>query len=107
MEQPNLNYIDQLARGDESVRNTLINVIKTEFPGELEVYYNSVQQKDFKRIEQNVHRIKHKFSILGLESSYKRANEFEQELRKQHLSSAHKNDFEKILLKISQYLKTI
>lgn len=107
MEQPNLNYIDQLARGDESVRNTLINVIKTEFPGEQEEYYESLKQKDFKKIEDNVHRIKHKFSILGLAISYKNANKFEQSLREQQLNPVMKEDFDKILLTISTYLKTI
>lgn len=34
MEEPNLEYIDQLARGDESIRKTLIDVIKNEFPDE-------------------------------------------------------------------------
>ncbi|WP_341220768.1 hypothetical protein [Polaribacter atrinae] len=36
MEKPNLEYIEQLARGDESIRNELIEVIKTEFPEEKE-----------------------------------------------------------------------
>jgi hypothetical protein len=39
MEKPNLEYIDSLARGDDSVREILINIIKTEFPKEKEEYY--------------------------------------------------------------------
>jgi predicted adenine nucleotide alpha hydrolase (AANH) superfamily ATPase len=107
MEQPNLEYIDQLARGDESIKKTLIDVIKSEFPGEKIDYYNSIELKDFKKIEDNVHRIKHKFSILGLEKSYEKANEFEHNLREQQLNLSEQKDFDKILIAISEYLKTI
>lgn len=107
MEQPNLDYIEKLARGDESVRETLINVIKTEFPKEEEEYHKSIEEKKFKEIEDNVHRIKHKFSILGLERSYEKANRFEHNLREHNLNTMQKEDFDKILSVISDYLKTI
>ena len=42
MEQPNLEYIEQLARGDESIKAELLAVIKTEFPEEKKDYYNSL-----------------------------------------------------------------
>ena len=107
MEKPNIVYIEKLARGDKSVRETLINVIKTEFPREKEEYQKSIQKKNFKEIEDNVHRIKHKFSILGLERSYEKANVFEHNLRENNLDVIQKEDFDNILSIISQYLKTI
>lgn len=107
MEKPNLNYIEKLARGDESVKNTLIDVIKSEFPHDKKEYFKSIELENFKEIENNVHRIKHKFSILGLETSYAKANELEKKLREQYLDPVLKKDFEKILLKISEYLKNI
>jgi len=107
LEQPNLEYIEKLARGDEYVRKTLIDVIKKEFPDEEKEYNISIEKKNFKEIEDNVHRIKHKFSILGLEISYNKANMFEQSLREHHLDSILKEDFENILLVINKYLKTI
>lgn len=107
MEQPNLNYINQLARGDDSIKKTLVDVIKTEFPEEIKDYYRSIEIKDFKKIEENVHRIKHKFSILGLEKSYERANEFEHHLREQQFNLKEQQDFNKICIAISEYLKTI
>lgn len=105
MEQPNLEYVDQLARGDESIRKTLIDVIKTEFPEERKEYDESVKNNEFKKIEDNVHRLKHKISILGLEKSYERANKFEHNLREHNLNGVE--DFEKTLKAISAYLKTI
>ncbi|PKH51540.1 histidine kinase [Tenacibaculum sp. Bg11-29] len=105
MEKPNLEYVAKLANGDESVSKMLIDVIKTEFPEEKKDYYDSLKNKNYKKIEENVHRLKHKISILGLEKSYKIANEFEHNLRELSLDKVE--DFEKILIVISVYLKTI
>ena len=105
MEQPNLEYIEQLARGDESIRNELIEVIKTEFPDEKKEYYDYLEKKEFKKIEESVHKLKHKISILGLEKSYEIANEFEHNLRE--LSLEKQEDFEKILKAITTYIETI
>ncbi|MGK0236063.1 MAG: hypothetical protein ACI9EK_002607 [Psychroserpens sp.] len=107
MEQPNLNYINQLARGDDSIRKTLLDVIKTEFPQDIKDYYESVEIKDFKKIEENVHRIKHKFGILGLDKSYDKANEFESHLRDKQFNLKEQQNFNKILITISEYLQTI
>ncbi|WP_046743379.1 Hpt domain-containing protein [Kordia zhangzhouensis] len=104
MEQPNLHYIEQLARGDESVRKTLIDVILTEFPEEQKEYYESLKKKDYKKIEENVHKLKHKISILGLEKSYELANSYEHNLREKSLKG--QQDFEQILRSITTYLKT-
>jgi HPt (histidine-containing phosphotransfer) domain-containing protein len=105
MEKPNLDYIEKLARSDESLRNKLITVLKIEFPEEKKEYYKSLKNKNFKQIEENVHRLKHKISILGLEKSYTIANEFEHNLRELNLDRV--DDFDQILIAISSYLKTI
>jgi HPt (histidine-containing phosphotransfer) domain-containing protein len=105
MEQPNLTYVDQLARGDEKIRQTLIDVIKTEFPEEEKEYYEVLAKKDYKKIEESVHKIKHKISILGLEKSYELANTYEHNLREHRMEG--ETDFEEILNTISAYLKTI
>lgn len=105
MEQPNLNYVNELARGDEAIKKTLIDVIKTEFPEEKQDYLDSLKNIEYKKIEENVHRIKHKISILGLEKSYETANQFEHNLREHSLDK--QQDFEKILIVISDYIKTL
>jgi HPt (histidine-containing phosphotransfer) domain-containing protein len=105
MEKPNLDYIEKLARSDDSLRNKLITVLKIEFPEEKKEYYKSLKNKNFKQIEENVHRLKHKISILGLDKSYKIANEFEHNLRELNLDRV--DDFDQILAAISSYLKTI
>ncbi|WP_046759249.1 Hpt domain-containing protein [Kordia jejudonensis] len=105
MEQPNLNYVEQLARGDEAIKKTLLDVIKTEFPEEKQDYYDSLAKKDYKKIEENVHRIKHKISILGLEQSYELANTYEHNLREKKMDGV--DDFEQILTVITAYINTI
>lgn len=107
MEVPNLNYIDQLARGDESIKETLIQVIKTEFPEELFSYKTSLNSSNFKNIEDNVHRIKHKFSILGLEKAYKNAVAFELSLRDNSINKEQQESFEHTLTLISNFINTI
>lgn len=107
MEQPDLNYINQLARGDETIRKTLIDVIKSEFPQEIKDYYKSIEIKDFRKIEENVHRIKHKFSVLGLEKGYEKANVFEHHLREHQFHLKEHQDFNNILISISNFLQTI
>ena len=105
MEKPNLKFINQLARGNENIKIELVSVIKLEFPKEKKNYDQSLENKDYKRIEENVHKLKHKISILGLERGYEIANEFEHSLRELDLSG--KEDFEKILTAISDYIETI
>lgn len=105
MEKPNLAYLEELARGDESLRKRLVDIIKNEFPEEKEAYYKTLKNKDYKKTEENVHRLKHKIIILGLEESYKIANKFEHDLRELNLDRV--KDFDKILTAISSYLKTI
>lgn len=105
MEQPNLTYVNQLARGDSVIKQTLIDVIKTEFPEEKKDYYDSFEKKDYKKIEENVHKIKHKISILGLEKSYELANTYEHNLREKNMAGFQ--DFDQILTSITTYIKTI
>ncbi|MFQ3181287.1 MAG: HPt (histidine-containing phosphotransfer) domain-containing protein [Polaribacter sp.] len=105
MEKPNLEYINRISRGDKSIKAELIEVIKTEFPKEQKEYYNSLEEKEFKKIEENVHKLKHKISILGLEKSYEIANQFEHNLREHSLDK--KEDFDKILIVISDFIQTI
>tara|TARA_R110000822_G_scaffold25117_3_gene76134 strand:+ start:207 stop:527 length:321 start_codon:yes stop_codon:yes gene_type:complete len=105
MEKPNISYINQLAREDKNIKAELIAVIKLEFPEEKKNYYQSIENKDFRKIEANVHKLKHKISILGLERGYEIANEFEHNLRELDLD--RKEDFEEILSAISDYIETI
>ena len=105
MESPNLSYIDQLSGGDLEFKNKIIEIIKNEFPLEKDEYYNNVQNKNLEKVAENVHKLKHKISILGLEKSYALAETYEEEIRNNDLS--RQNDFDNILANITDYLNKI
>ena len=102
MEQPNLSYINQLSGGDKAFEVKLISIIKGEFPEEKLVYFKSIESKNFIEAARNVHKLKHKISILGLEKSYKVAGDFENNLNQN--SEAGKVEFEEVLQTITHFL---
>ncbi|AUP77647.1 histidine kinase [Flavivirga eckloniae] len=105
MEQPNFSYIDTLSGGDEAFKSKLINIIKTEFPEEKEVYFQNIAINDLQKASENVHKLKHKITILGLEESYKVASDFEKSLKEN--KEVGKEDFQNILKVITDFLETI
>jgi HPt (histidine-containing phosphotransfer) domain-containing protein len=102
MEQPNFSYINELSGGDEAFKQKLITIIKTEFPEEKSTYFNNIESKKFKEAAENVHKLKHKISILGLEKSYEVAANFENNLIQN--SEIGKVEFENILSTITNFL---
>lgn len=105
METPNLSYISQLSGGDAEFESKILGIIKAEFPVEKEEYDNNVKNNNLEKVAENVHKLKHKISILGLEKSYSIAETYEEELRKNDTS--RKNEFENILNIITEYLNKI
>ncbi|WP_248722636.1 Hpt domain-containing protein [Seonamhaeicola sp. ML3] len=105
MEKPNLSYVETMSRGDESFVKKIIGVIKDEFSGEVEEYNSNYNSENFKLAAENVHKLKHKISILGLEKSYAVANDHENSL-KEGKGNLHE-DFLSILQIIKDFLGTI
>lgn len=105
MDIPNTAYIDELAQGDQDFKDEIIKVIKKEFPEEKKIYFEHLQNTDFKATAEAVHKLKHKISILGLENGYEVAVRYENELRDQKLIS--KTDFEKTLVTIERFLTNL
>jgi len=79
-EQPNLNYIKQLAGDSLSFEQKLIGIIKLEFPQEKTEFMNNYKAKENKKAAENVHKLKHKIGMLGLEQGYQVAIDFEEAL---------------------------
>lgn len=105
MEQPNLSYINNLSGGDKVFEDKLITIIKAEYPLEKDIYFKNIESNNFKETAENVHKLKHKISILGLEKSYEVANNFEENLKENSL--AGKEEFENILNMITDFLATL
>ncbi len=102
MESPNLNYIRELSDGDEEFEQNILNVLKSEYPVELKVFNENFKAKNYAEASVNVHKIKHKISILGLKKDLEKASLFELDLKKGKIELY--NDFVKILNKIDLYL---
>ena len=104
-DQPNLNYINSLSEGDKSFEMKILGIIKKEFKEEKNTYYNNMKNDNFKLCAENVHKIKHKISILGLEKSYEIAERYENNLREGNYE-LH-NRFSDILNKVTNYLNKL
>ncbi|MDP5081953.1 MAG: Hpt domain-containing protein [Winogradskyella sp.] len=105
MEQPNLSYIHSMSGGDKAFEQKLIGIIKAEFPIEKQVYFDNITAKNYKLTAENVHKLKHKISILGLEKSYETAVAFENNLIEGHIKL--QNEFESILKIMTNYLQQL
>ena len=105
MEQPNLNYIKELSGGDASFEEKLINVVKDELPGEILEYQTNIQNKNYKLAAENVHKLKHKFGIVGLVESYQVAIDYEDGLLEANLDL--KEEFEAILQLIHSFINEL
>jgi HPt (histidine-containing phosphotransfer) domain-containing protein len=83
MDTPNLNYIKELSGGDLEFEKKVLSVLKEEFPVELDRFLTNYQKKDYKKSAEDVHKLKHKISILGLVNGYHIAVAFENELKQE------------------------
>ena len=104
-EEPNIEYINQLANGDESIKNRLIKVLKEELPVEIENYNANIEKLNWIEAAENVHKLRHKIGFLGLENAYQLSYEYEQNLRDQ--SILLKKEFEVILKKIINFISKL
>jgi len=105
MESPSLTYINKLTNGDNVFLKKLITVIKAEFPLEKELYYKNISSNNLEGASQNVHKLKHKISILSFDKGYAIAAAHENNLR-EHNNSLNE-DFNIVLEKITYYLTKI
>lgn len=105
MEKPNLDYIKTLADGDTDFEKKLIGIIKREFPEECEVFYDNFNNKNYTKTAENVHKLKHKINLFGLNEGYEVAVAFEDQLREE--KSSLFNDFKEILNTLEKYINQL
>lgn len=105
MEQPNIDYILKLARGEESIKLKLIKVLQYELPIEIEAYFENIKSNQWQQTAFHVHKIKHKIAILGLEENYAIAEKYETQLaeNKKDLQT----DFENTLTLMQNFVNSL
>jgi len=101
-EQPNFSYIKQLSGGDLVFEKKLIAIIIKELPEEIAQYKKNFKHESYQLAADDVHKLKHKISILGLEFSYQLATDYEEELRLDNTSN--KNKFEEVLVAMTKFV---
>lgn len=102
MELPNLTFIKEIAEDDIPFQNSILDIIKKEFPTEVECFHKNFADKKFLKASNDVHKLKHKISLLGLKEGLEKASQFEKDLIENNTDLY--GDFVKILNKIDVYL---
>lgn len=105
MQEPSLEYINDLADGDQSFVLEITSLLKKEFTKDLKLFYKRLEENDLKGVASSIHKIKYKFGLLGLEEDVIIASKFENEIKTGNKELLIK--FEEILLKINQYIQTL
>lgn len=105
MEQPNLDYINEISGGDKDFKEKLIQVVKDELPLEIEIYQNNYNNSAFAKAAENVHKLKHKLGILGLSQGYELAIAYEEELR--NGKSTLKKKFDSLLDSCNRFISDL
>lgn len=105
MEKPNLDYVKDLAGNDREFEKQFIDIIKTELPIEVNQYETNINNESYRAASEDVHKIKHKINILGLNKSYTIAENHEKELREG--KTEIRMQFEAILRIMENFIKEI
>ena len=102
MEQPNLSLIKEIAGNDKDFQNSIFSILKKEFPLERDLYIENFGAKDYAKASDDVHKLKHKISLLGLAQGFEIATKYEKELRDNN-TDLHVS-FVQVLDKMDAYL---
>jgi HPt (histidine-containing phosphotransfer) domain-containing protein len=102
MTGPNLDFIEELAAGDNKFKNKLISIIRAEIPSEILAYRSSMEVHDYRLAAAHVHKLKHKISILAMTEGYQIATSHEENLREGDLSEV--GAFDQILMSITKFI---
>ncbi|PCI00110.1 MAG: histidine kinase [Flavobacteriaceae bacterium] len=102
---PNLHYIEEISENDIPFQRKLIAIIKEEFPKEKESFLKNIHLKEFHAASENIHKLKHKINLFGMNEGYLIANQMEIELREKKLNSYPQ--LLTVLLTVESFLKQI
>lgn len=104
MEHPNLSFIKEITGNDDDFQASILSILKKEFPEEKEAYLDNIENLNYEAASDDVHKLKHKISLLALSKSSELATKHEKDL-KNGIAQLH-DKFVKILNKIHVYLNT-
>jgi hypothetical protein len=70
------SYLNSFTGGDKAFEGKILAIIKTDSLKK-DIYLNNIVVNKFDLAANNVHKLKHKISLLGLEESYELASQHE------------------------------
>lgn len=82
METPNLDYIKHVSGGDIAFENSMLEILKVEFPIELENLKKNFNERNFDEVSLYIHKIKHKIAMFGMNKCFEIASKFEIDIKK-------------------------
>lgn len=89
METPNLDYIKKISDGDSNFEESMLALLKTEFPLELITLKKNFSEGNFIEVSLNIHKIKHKIAMLGMNNCFKLATKIEKNIKKGIIEQYH------------------
>lgn len=104
-EVPNLDYIKEIAGGNDEFEKKFLNIIQTEFPEEKRDYLQFLEIGQLEESANVVHKIKHKLGILGLTNAYEMAIKYEEDLNSGNTNL--KADFAQVLKSVEEFIEKI
>lgn len=78
--KPNLTYLHDIAPDDPGFRQRMLAILKNEFPVELQNYLQAISSRDWQSAVRYIHKIKHKFGVLGMPEAYELCQKLETDL---------------------------
>ncbi|MBS9460958.1 Hpt domain-containing protein [Flagellimonas sp. HMM57] len=101
-EQPNLDYIKEISGGNEEFEKKFLTIIQTEFPKEKQEYLDFLKVDNLEESAKIIHKIKHKLGILGLNTSYRLAVKYEEDLKRGDIQL--KEEFDEVLQVVEDFV---
>jgi len=105
MDIPDLSTIEQISKGNNEFKGKLLTILKEELPVEIDQLESNIENKEWTLAAEDVHKLKHKISLLKMENDYKLAQAFETDLSKGNLK-LHE-DFMEIMKNITIFLNAL
>ena len=105
MEEPTLEYIQEISGGNEEFEQKFVTILQDEFPKEKEAYLEYLGKQNLEEASKVVHKIKHKFGILSMTDSYRLAVSYEEELKEGQRQL--EEEFTEILEAVHAFIKEL
>lgn len=104
-EFPNMDYVIELGGTDFDFERKFIAILKKEFTWQLGNYLYHIKKDEPRAAAEIVHKIKFKFSILGMKNAFSFSEHYEERLHVGDMGLDE--DFKKILRTVNEFLKTL